>query len=66
MGSKKDQDLKDFLISERRKTSAGMTSAPVWILQKAGKRIWNKKQKRHWSQTDFGNAFRKKKRGEKK
>jgi len=62
MGSNKEKKLKDFLISTRKKIGPGMTNAPVWILQKAGKRIWNPKQKRHWTMSAFGNEYRKMKR----
>ena len=59
MASNKDQALKDFLISIRKGIQTGVTSAPVWIMQKAGKRIWNPKQNRHWKQTNLGKKFRK-------
>ena len=59
MASSKEQEEKDFLISKRKKIAAGLTSAPVWVMQKSNKRIWNPKGKRHWSQTDFGDEFRK-------
>lgn len=65
MSSNKEKELKDFLVSERKKTAPGMTAAPVWVLQKANKRIWNKKQKRHWKQVGFGKKYRHRK-GEKK
>ena len=57
---RKSQEEKEFLIATRKKIGPGSTNAPVWILRKAGKRIWNKKGKRHWRQTDFGLLFRKK------
>ncbi|MEK6957928.1 MAG: hypothetical protein AABW99_03050 [archaeon] len=59
---RKTQEEKEFLISARKKIGPGLTNAPVWILQKAGKRIWNKKSKRHWRQTDLGTMFKKKQR----
>ena len=62
MSSNKEQDKKEFLISKRKSVSSGVTSVPVWILQKAGKRIWNPKQKRHWTMTDFGKEYRKQKK----
>jgi len=55
----KSEELKDFLIAKRKKIGPGLTNAPVWVMQKAGKRIWNPKQKRHWKETDFGDEFRK-------
>ncbi|HLC92157.1 MAG TPA: hypothetical protein VJH23_00455 [archaeon] len=59
---RKDREEKEFLISTRKKIGPGSTNAPVWILRKAGKRIWNKKAKRHWRETDFGFLFKKKQR----
>ncbi len=59
MASSKEQSKKDFFIAVRKKISSGITSAPVWVMQKANKRIWNPKGKRHWSQTDFGDEYRK-------
>jgi len=46
MAKNKDQEFKDFLISTRKKIRPGLTNAPVWVLQKAGKRIWNPKRKK--------------------
>ena len=68
MSRNKEQEKKDFLISTRKKIGPGITNAPVWVLQKAGKRIWNKRQKRHWKRTDLGKEFekQKKKQGKKK
>jgi len=57
---KKTQEEKEFLISARKKIGSGLTNAPVWILQKAGKRIYNKRGNRHWRQTDLGTLFKKK------
>lgn len=64
MSSKKESELKEFLITERKKTSAGITVAPVWIMQKSNKRLYNTRQSRHWSDTDFGKRYRKKKKNE--
>lgn len=61
MSSKKEQDLKEFLISTRKKIKPGITSGPVWTMQKAGKRIWNKRQKRHWRRTNLKKIFDEKK-----
>lgn len=57
---RKSLEEKEFLISMRKKIGPGVTNAPVWILQKAGKRIWNKKAKRHWRETHLGELFRRK------
>ncbi len=57
MARNKEQDKKDFFIAKRKSVGAGVTNAPVWVLQKAGKRIWNKKQKRHWRDTNLGKEF---------
>lgn len=65
MSSNKAYEKKEFLISMRKKTGPGLTNAPVWILQKAGKRIWNPKRKRHWKEADFGKLYEKLKKREK-
>jgi ribosomal protein L39E len=57
---RKTQEEKEFLISQRKKTGPGLTNAPVWIMQKAGKRIYNKKARKHWRETHFGQEFKKK------
>ena len=54
MARNKDEEFKDFLIAGRKKIRPGMTNAPVWVLQKAGKRIWNPKSKRTWKNVDLG------------
>ncbi len=66
MTTRKEQGLKDFLISERRKIGPGFTTAPVWAMQKKGERIWNTKQKRHWKQVGLGKLYRKRKKRMKK
>lgn len=58
--SNKTSEEKEFLISTRKTIGPGLTNAPVWILQKAGKRIWNKRGNRHWRQTKLGVVFRRK------
>jgi len=62
MSSKKEKEFKEFIISVRKKIKPGLTIAPVWVMQKAGKRMWNKKQKRHWKEADIGKLFKKKQR----
>ena len=62
MAKNKEKEKKEFLIAVRKSMGPGLTNAPVWVLQKAGKRIWNKRQKRHWSQTDLGQEYKKHKR----
>ncbi|MEK6958458.1 MAG: hypothetical protein AABW59_00255 [archaeon] len=57
MARHKEKEFKDFLISERRKIGPGLTNTPVWIMQKAGKRIWNKTGKRTWKTIDLGARF---------
>ena len=64
MSSNKDSELKQFLISSRKKIGPGLTNAPVWVMQKAGKRIWNSKQHRNWRNTSLGDVFRKRKKKE--
>lgn len=57
MGSNKEKDFKDFQISERKKIGSGLTNAPVWLMQKAGKRLWNSRQKRTWKDIDLKMRF---------
>ncbi|MFH1545147.1 MAG: hypothetical protein ABIE23_03620 [archaeon] len=45
MARVKEEEKKEFFISQRKKIGRGITNAPVWIIQKKGERIWNKKQK---------------------
>ena len=59
MSKNKEKEVKDFLISERKKIGAGITSAPVWIMQKAEKRIYNARQKRTWKNIDLGKRQKK-------
>ncbi len=60
--SKKSGKFKQFLISARKKIGPGVTNAPIWVSQKAGKRIWNNRAKRHWREADLGKKFEKSKR----
>ena len=57
MARHKDEDFKDFIISERKKIGSGLTNAPVWLMQKAGKRLWATKQKRTWKVIDMKMKF---------
>ena len=59
MSSNKEKEFKDFQVSERKKIGSGLTNAPVWLMQKAGKRLWNARQKRTWKNIDLGNRFQK-------
>jgi hypothetical protein len=59
MARNKEKEFKQFLISSRKSVGPGMTNAPVWVLQKAGKRIWNPKAKRSWKEVGFGGTYRK-------
>ena len=59
MTKHKEQEFKDFLISRRKSTGPGFTNVPVWIIQKKGERIWNKKQKRTWKDIGLGKSYRK-------
>lgn len=61
MSSRKDKDLKDFLVSVRKKTPSSITAGPLFAMQRTQERLWNPKQNRHWTQTDFGKQFRKRK-----
>jgi len=59
MSSNKDPKFKEFLAGRRKSIGSGLGSAPVWVFQKANKRIWNPVQKRQWKLCDFGKKFRK-------
>jgi ribosomal protein L39E len=65
MARNKDGEFKQFLIGARKKIRPGMTNAPVWVLQKAGKRIWNPKAKRSWKTVDLGKMYRERKHKQK-
>ena len=59
MTTRKDEAKKEFLIATRKKLGPSIVNAPFWVVQKAGKRIWNKRSKRHWRQTKLGGLFTK-------
>ena len=58
MARNKDSKKKEFLIAQRKKVGPGYMNTPVWIIQKAGKRIWNRRQKRNWKETEFGAKYK--------
>jgi hypothetical protein len=58
MARNKSRDKKEFLFAQRKKIGPGYLNTPVWIIQKAGKRIWNRRQKRNWKMTEFGQQFK--------
>ncbi len=62
MSRNRDKEFKDFQISERKKIGSGLTSAPVWLMQKAGERLWNARQKRTWKNIDLGKRQKRHKR----
>jgi len=57
MARHKSEEFKDFMISERKKIGSGLTNAPVWLMQKAGKRLWTTKQKRTWKNIDMKDKY---------
>lgn len=61
MSSTKDKEFKDFIISEKKKIGTGLSSTPVWVMQKAGKRVSGRRQARGWKENDFGERYRKRK-----
>ncbi len=61
MSTNKSSELKTFLRTARRKVGKGVFSAPVWVMQKTGERLYNKKAKRTWDKTSFGHEFGNKK-----
>jgi len=67
MAGNKRKELKDFLIAARKKVGQSITKAPFWAVRKKGKRIFEKKHKRHWKNTELGAEFKaSEKRQEKK
>lgn len=64
MSRNKEAEFKDFLVAKRRSVSSGLTNVPVWIMQKAGKRIYSTKGKRGWRNIDMAKMFKKSKREE--
>lgn len=64
MARNKDKEFKEYLIAQRKKVGPGYMNTPVWIIQKAGKRIWNKRQKRNWKETEFGFKYKQLKQDE--
>ncbi len=60
MATNKSQDKKDFLIGIRKSMGASVSAAPVWLMRKAGKRLYNKHGKKHWKQTSLGKLFKRK------
>jgi hypothetical protein len=59
MAKHKEKEFKEFQISERKKIGSGLTNAPVWVMQKAGKRIWNARQKRTLKKIDIKERYEK-------
>ncbi len=59
MTRNKSREKKEFLFAQRKKIGPGYLNTPVWIIQKAGKRIWNRRQKRNWRTTEFGDQHKK-------
>ena len=59
MARNKKKEFKDFLIAARKKVGQSITKAPFWAVRKKGKRIFEKKQKRHWKNTELGQEFKK-------
>lgn len=57
MARNKTREKKEFLIAQRSKVGPGYLNTPVWIIQKAGRRIWNRRQRRNWRETGLGKTF---------
>jgi ribosomal protein L39E len=62
MGSRKSKEEKDFLVTVRRKHSDRLSPAPVWVIPRAGKRLFNRKQLRNWRETALSLEFEKQKK----
>jgi len=59
MTSQKSGQFKKFMISFRKSTGAGLTNAPIWVIQKSGKRMYNRKQRRTWKDVGMMELFKK-------
>lgn len=66
MSSRKDKELKDFLISTRKHKSPRLSEAPVWVIQRSGKRYFNQHQQRNWRETHLALEYHNKTRRRKK
>lgn len=62
MSSRKEKELKDYLISARKKRSEKLSEAPVWVIQRAGKRFFNRHQQRNWRETHLALGYHNKTR----
>lgn len=58
MASNRTSEKKQFLRTQRKKTPKGIFAAPVWVMQKSGKRMYNNKAKRSWKSTNFGADYK--------
>ena len=58
MASNKSEAKKTYLRTVRKKTPKGIFAAPVWVMQKTGKRMYNEKAKRTWKRTNFGADYK--------
>jgi len=58
MTSNKSSEKKTYLRTCRKKTPKGIFAAPVWTMQKTGKRLYNDKSKRTWKRTTFGSDYK--------
>jgi ribosomal protein L39E len=66
MSTRKEKEFKDFLVKARKKRSQQLSEAPVWVIQRAGKRYFNRHQQRNWRETHLARDYHNKKRKRKK
>ncbi|MBU0636422.1 hypothetical protein KKE06_05335 [Candidatus Micrarchaeota archaeon] len=66
MAKRKDQELKDFLISARKRKSPKLTDAPIWAIQRAGKRMFNQTRQRNWRETHLARPYHNQQKKKKK
>ena len=59
MSSHKTKEFKKFAIKTRKRITPGITSGPVFAMQKRRKRHYNLKGKRHWRRVDMGKMLKK-------
>lgn len=57
MSTRKSKEQKDFLITIRKTHSSQLSPAPVWVIQKSGKRKYNPKQQRNWRETHLMDGY---------
>lgn len=58
ISTNRTNEKKSYLRTARKKTPKGIFAAPVWVMQKTGKRLYNDKSKRSWKNAGFGKDYK--------